>query len=496
MLKRDLLRGVAAAAITGIAPLRASARAPSKPVGTGGLLNLLFITADDLDASVPGFMGGMRGLTPHLDALAARSHRFVNTRTVAPICMPSRQAFMTGLLPHRSGGTGFIPVQEGTPSLTSILRSQGYFTAAVHKIDHMLPQSTFPWDYAQQGTDRHSLIQAAGARVAIMEAQAQNKPFFVQCNINDPHRPFYGSPEADRKDHGQQGPYRIERLVQPEEVAVPPMLEDLPGVRREIAQYWNGAQRMDVAIGHILKALDELGVADSTAIVFCADHGMPFPFSKATCYDHGTRVPTLIGWPGMDTPRTFEDLSSNIDILPTLLDLLGLPIPTGLDGRSWMPRIRGEAVSAPEFQFTYVNEVSSGMAYPSRAVQDARYALIFQPWADGKLEMRLESMMGLTWPAMLEAAEERPALAARIRQYTHGVPLAFYDLRDDPGQRRNLLEDQRHAARIAHMKAAMAQQMERTGDPQLANLRAVLAGRPAVVPQDPQRYRLRTAGEG
>ena len=494
--KRDLLRGVAAAALAGVFPLPANTQQRPAAAAAKLRLNLLFITADDLDVSIPGFTGNPAGLTPNLDALAARSHRFVNNRTVAPICMPSRQAFMTGLLPHRSGGTGFIPVKEGTPSLTSILREQGYFTAAIHKIDHMLPATSFPWSYAQQGTDRHSLIQAAGARVAIMEADAQHRPFFVQCNINDPHRPFYGSAEASDKDHGQQGPYRIERLVQPEQVTVPPMLEDLPAVRREIAQYWNSAQRMDVAIGHILKVLEESGHAGDTAVIFCADHGMPFPFSKATCYDHGTRTPALIAWPGMASPRTFEDPVTNVDILPTLLELAGVAVPADLDGRSWLPRIRGETRDTPEFQITYVNEVSSGMAYPSRAVQDARYSLIFQPWSDGKLEMRLESMMGLTWPAMVEAAKTDPRVAERIRQYTIGVPLAFYDRVTDPGQRRNVVADPNHAGRIARMKAALLAEMERTADPQLANLRALLAGRPPSVPQDPERYRLRTGGEG
>lgn len=153
-------------------------------------MNLLFITVDDMDASIPGFMGNRAGLTPNLDRLAARSHAFVRNRTVAPICMPARQAFMTGLVPHRSGGTGFIPIREGTPTLTTLLQAEGYFAAAIHKIDHMQPYSCFPWDYMQQGKDRHVLIQALGARVAIEEARAQNRPFFVQCNINDPHRPF------------------------------------------------------------------------------------------------------------------------------------------------------------------------------------------------------------------------------------------------------------------------------------------------------------------
>ncbi|WP_314372551.1 sulfatase [Sphingomonas paucimobilis] len=492
MRKRELLKGVGAAALMGI--MASPGRAQRRPKPQGQRMNLLFITADDLDFSLPGFMGGTQNLTPNLDRLAARSHRLVNNRTVAPICMPSREAFMTGLVPHRSGGTGFVPVKPDTPTLTTLLQSQGYFAAAVHKVDHMQPWSCFPWDYLQNGKDRHTLVHAHGLRIAAEEAKAQGLPFFVQCNINDPHRPFYGSPGGLKADHDNKGPYAIAREIRPEDVTVPAMLDDLPEVRQELAQYWNSAQRMDIAIGAILRALDETGEADNTAILFCADHGMPFPFSKGTCYDHGSRVPVLIAWPGMGAPKQFTQLTSHVDILPTLLDLLGAPVPVGIDGRSWMPLLRGEAFAAPVYQFTYVNEVSSGMAYPARAVQDEQYALLFQAWPDGKLQMKLESMFGLTWPAMVAAAKTDPKIAARVSQYQDGIPLAFYDLRADPGQRRNLIAEKRHAARIARMRDALIVEMQRTGDPQLANFQAILAGRPTTVPQDPARYRIRGGG--
>jgi len=486
--KRDLLKGAAALALAGVLPVRLMAQAA--PV-LRKRLNLLFITADDLDWSVLGFMGGRMNLTPNLDALAARSHRFVNNRTVAPICMPSRQAFMSGLLPHHNGGTGFIPMTDGTPSLTTILKAQGYFTGAIHKVDHMMPQSSFPWDFVQQGKGRHTLLQAQGAEVAIAEAEAQSKPFFVQCNINDPHRPFYGSPAAAEVDHGDAGPYKIAREVGPGDVVVPPMLDDLPPIRAEIAQYWNSVQRLDAAVGHILGALCASGHQEDTAIVFCADHGMPFPFSKATCYDHGTRVPVLISWPGMGPAREFRNLTTNLDILPTVLELLGAPPPPALDGRSWMPIIKGESGRTQEFVFTYVNEVSSGLSYPTRAVQDDRYSLIFSAWADGKLALRLESMLGLTYPAMIEAARTDAKMAARVKQYVYGVPLALYDLKSDPGQRRNLIDDPAQKRRAARMKDMLFQEMQRTKDPQLANYRSVLAGGSATVPQDPDRFRLR-----
>ncbi len=117
-------------------------------------LNLLFITVDDMNWSLPGFMGGRNNLTPHLDKLASSSYQFVRNRTVASICQPSREATMTGRLPHHSGGLGFNPIHEGTPTLTTLLNAQGYFTAAIHKIEHMQPSSCFPWTMTVPGMGR------------------------------------------------------------------------------------------------------------------------------------------------------------------------------------------------------------------------------------------------------------------------------------------------------------------------------------------------------
>src|SRR5204863_10025729 len=118
-------------------------------------LNLLFITADDMNADSPGWMGSKMGATPTLDAFAATCHRFVNNHVTAPICQPSREAFMTGRVPHRSGGLGFNPIKPGTPTLTSVLKAQGYFSAALNKHEHMKPDAEFPWDLKLSGSGKN-----------------------------------------------------------------------------------------------------------------------------------------------------------------------------------------------------------------------------------------------------------------------------------------------------------------------------------------------------
>jgi N-sulfoglucosamine sulfohydrolase len=491
MRKREFLTTSFLATVAAAMPAHAEKGKPALPA-SAKRMNVLIITCDDMDVSAPGYMGNKHGLTPNLDKLAARSHVFANCRGAAPICMPSREAFMSGLVPHRNGPGGFDPMYEGTPSLCSILTKAGWYSAASHKLEHMQPRSSFPWDDMIGGSDRNVLSHAAELNRATGNAKAKGAPFFINCNINDPHRPFYGSPGGLKKDNNNEGPFKIPRELGPADVEVPPFLEDLPEIRKELSQYWNSIQRMDIAVGQILKALKESGEEANTIILFCNDHGMPFPFSKASGYDHGTRVPAILHYPGMAKPQRFENLCCNVDIMPTILELLGMPVPKGIDGKSWLPRMRGEKVAEPEFVVTYVNGVSNGSLFPVRTIQDHRYSLLYQIWADSGRKLSVDSLTGLTFRALVQAGQSDPKIAERARQCAYGVPISFFDREADPGQRNNLIDDPQHAARIAHMRDALLAEMVRTKDPQLDNVRTMIAGGKPVVVQTGRKG----AGEG
>jgi N-sulfoglucosamine sulfohydrolase len=345
----------------------------------------------------------------------------------------------------------------------------------------MQPPSCFDWDHAVHSEDRRPADHGEAVADAIARAEAQARPFFINCNINDPHRPFYGSPGAAEMDHHETGDYKVEEELHADEVEAPSFLEDLAPIRQEFAQYCNSAQRMDLSIGKVLAALAASAAADNTLIIFCNDHGMPFPFSKATVYDSGTRAPVLLYWPGMGEARAFEHRTCNIDILPTVLDILLIPTPEGVDGRSWLPLIRGQAYEERDFLVTHVNGVSSGAQYPMRAIQDGRYSLIFSAWSDGQRQFRVEAMSGLTFAAMQQAAATDPRIARRVHQYLIGFPMALYDLERDPDQRVNLVNLPQHRERREMMQQALLTYMEDTGDPQLANLQRFLSGEAMLV---------------
>jgi N-sulfoglucosamine sulfohydrolase len=455
-------------------------------------LNVLLITADDMNADSPGWMGNPLKLTPHLDALAATSHQFVNQFVSAPICQPSRSALMTGRVPHRNGALGFDPIRPDVPTLVTVLQARGYYTAGINKLPHMMPESCFPWDRKFMGSGKNPELIGKQLRDALAESQQVKKPFFINCNITDPHRPFYGAVKSagqkkkagKTKDAGGDNgdePNEKEGIVvplAPSEVKVPSFLEDIPDVRREVAQYYSSIKRLDLSFAEVMKSLNESGEADRTVVIFMSDHGMSFPFSKATVYFNGTWSPLLLRWPGMGRPQTRRELISSVDLMPTLLELLGVPAPAGLDGRSVLPLLRGETQPNRDYVFTNVNSVSSGIFFPQRCVRTLSHALLFHAWAGPDANFRVEAMSGLSYNAMAEAAKTDPRIKGRVDQLIKGTPLAFYDLTKDPDERHNEIDNPAFKDEVARFKALLLDYMERTNDPQLANYRLALAGEP------------------
>lgn len=417
-------------------------------------LNLLLITADDLNADSMGWMGSKAGATPRIDAFAATCHRFEQLHVSVPICQPSRAAFMTGRVPHRNGALGFHPVRSDVPTLPVILQAKGYFLAAINKLKHMEPKDRFPWDLALDGSGKNPGQLRAHVEQCLKAAAEKKKPFFLNANITDPHRPFPAQPEAS--------------------APLPSFLENVPDVRREVGQYFAGVRRFDESFGEILAGLKASGQEDRTLVAFLSDHGMAFPFSKATVYRNGTWTPLLLRWPGMGAPAVNRDLVSSVDLLPTILDVLGVEKPAGLDGRSLLPLLKGEPQEGRDHVVTHVNTVSSGAAFTQRCVRTKTRSYLWHGWPDGRRSFKVESMSGLTFKALAAAGEKDPAIKARVEQYLHPAPEALYDLEKDPDERVNLVADPRYRADLDGLRRLLLSHMERTADPQLPAFRAVI----------------------
>ena len=434
-------------------------------------LNLLIITADDMNADSGSWNGNTFSATPNLDGFAKASHRFVNSHVTVPICQPCRSALMTGRVPHRNGALGFNPIRRDVPTLVEILKDNGYYTAVISKAVHMAPAEKFPWDaIGEQSLGKQPIKFASTFREMVSAAANAQKPFFINANICDPHRPFInGTGKKAKADDPLEGA----RLYKPDEVNVPAFLEDIPKVREEVAQYFSNVSRFDVTFGLVMKELHAAGRDADTIVVFMSDHGMSFPFSKATVYYNGTWSPVLIRTPGKLESQTHPEFVSSVDVMPSLLELLDVKSPAGMDGRSWVPLLKGESQSDRDFVITHVNTVSSGKSFAQRCIRTSNRSLMFHAWVGGKDPFRVEAMSGLSFAAMNTSTD--PAIQSRVKQLMEGETLMFFDTASDPTERKNLINDPTRAAEIAELSQKLLTHMKKTDDPQTNAFEAAIS---------------------
>jgi N-sulfoglucosamine sulfohydrolase len=437
--------------------------------------NLVIITADDLNADSAGWMGSKTGATPNIDAFAAACHQFRNCHAAVPICQPSRAALMTGRLPHRNGAMGFGPVRSDVTTMTEVMNRNGFLTAAINKIAHMVPREKFDWDVAFEGSGKNPKAMRQHFEQCIKAAAEKRKPFFINANSTDPHGPF----PSKHPPVGSESTGAAVKLFDESEVVVPTFLEDLPAVRQEIAQYFSAVRRLDQTFGELIAALKTAGHLEDTVIVFVSDHGMSMPYAKATLYRYATWAPALLRWPGMGTPVVNTAMVSNVDIMPTLLELLDLKMPDGLDGKSWLPLVRGEKQADHDHVFTQVDAVHSGRKFPGRCIRTPTRAYIWNSWADGKTRFRIGAMANrLSWKTMVEAGRQDPRTKARVDHLIYRCAEEFYDNENDPDERENLINDPKCQSEISQMKALLLAHMEKTGDRLVRQFRRVQDSRP------------------
>jgi N-sulfoglucosamine sulfohydrolase len=503
--RRFIKAASAAALVAGTAKRTALADGREQMAGK---MNLIIVTTDDNDAESLGCFGcPIPGITPNLDALAQSGVRFTQAHTTSPTCQPSRLSLMTGRYPQTNGNTGHAdPLKPGVPTLARQLRSAGYFTAIVGKQPNYLPPEAFAWDadffknadafddtndgYGTRWASPKGMYNATKQYVA--EARRQRKPFFLHLNTSDPHRPWPGSIDEAEWYHnatraGQKPMIKPMRPYlknySPAEIPVPGYLPDLPGVRVDVAQYYSSLHHADLAVGRILDALNETGTADNTIVVCFGDQGASFPFSKQNLYRVSTRIPLLIRWPGVAQPGTVVEntLVSIIDLMPTLLEGLGLTQVAGMDGRSVLQVIRDGGGKARDYVHTSYNYAMPGVqAMPSRAVQSAEFLYIYNAWP-GERNIKpdiplgygpnTDPTSGLCYRAMKDAAATDSAIAKRVEFFEKRTREEFYDLRKDPFCLTNSIEDSAHSAAIKWMRGLVEKQMVQTSDPLLAKFR-------------------------
>lgn len=447
----------------------------SASIGATGRPNLLLITVDDMSADSVGVFGSsVPDITPNIDQLAKEGLRFQRAHVQVANCTPSRNVMWSGRYPHNNKIEGFYQVRDpGYPTMADLAKKAGYFTAIRHKLQSSTPYYPYDWDmvldelsggakYGAKDANSYGLSTTQGIR----SAKSEGKPFYLLINVADPHVPFFG---LNRKGKKVDDAFVPSRRYDAGEVSVPGFLIDDPVIRQELAHYYSSVRRADDAVGQILQALKESGEADNTIVMFLSDHGMPFPFSKTQLYHQSTLTPLIFRWPGVIKSGSVdsEHMVSAVDILPTLLDGIGEELPEGVDGRTFLPLLKGETQSGRDRVFKAHNENSDGQRAPMRAVETPEFLYIFNPWSDGRRAMFSATNETKTHKRMVELAKDNAKIAQRLTFLKHRVLEEFYDVQSDPDCLVNLIDDPAHQQEIGILSSSLESWMRDTKDPML-----------------------------
>ena len=435
--------------------------------------NILLLTVDDMSCDSVGVFGSkLAGTTPNMDRLAAQSLRFAHAHTTVGNCMPCRNVMLSGLYSHNNKVEGFYQVKNpGWPHLVDLMKGAGYFTGIRGKVSHSAPYQPYAWDAnldtLPDGSKAHlkdvssyGIATAAG----IAQAKAAKKPFCLVVNISDPHKPFW---------RGPKDPHKPSRIFTAAEVPVPGFLFDDPQVRAELALYYTSVRRADDAVGSVLQALENSGEADKTVVMFMSDHGMPLPFAKTQLYHHSTHTPWMVRWPGITQPGSVDKqhMISAVDFLPTVLDITGIKHPKRLDGRSYLPLLKGGKQDGREHVIKEYNENAGRSRDPIRAVQTKRYLYLFNPWSNGTRVFATATTGTVTFRRLAALAKTDKKLAARLDLYKHRVPEELYDVAKDPDCLHNLIDSPKHQAELKNLRATLDAWMVKSKDPMLEAFR-------------------------
>jgi N-sulfoglucosamine sulfohydrolase len=413
---------------------------------------VIFLSDDQgrLDASP---YGARELRTPRMQQLADAGLTFDRAFVASPSCAPSRAALLTGLMPARNGAeANHSKPRAELRKWPAFFQDLGYEVAAFGKVSHYKHTGDYGFDhFAHDGFHDHASIPAA---VEFLEGRdrATAKPLCLLVGSNWPHVPW----PADVRGYD------------PATLPLPAGGVDTPATRRARARYAAAVTKADDDLGTILDAA-RATLGERTLFLFSSDHGAQWPFGKWNCYDAGIRVPLVVAWPGVVKPGTRTDaMVSWVDLLPTLLEAAGGEAPDDIDGRSFLPVLRGEAAGHRDRIFTTHSGDGRWNVYPIRSVRTPTWKLILNlhPEFAFTTHIDLPDDRGRrSYFSSWEAAAEGDPRAAEVVKRYHARPAEeFYDLAADPHERRNLASDPRHAARLATMRAELESWMESQGD--------------------------------
>ncbi len=420
--------------------------------------NLVIFLADQMRGEALGCDGNPDVKTPRLDRLAAGGIRFRHGFANNPVCCPARASILTGMYAQRNGlMINDLRLRESHATIAEVLQAQGYRTGfigkwhldggirepgyvppgprrqgfefwAAHECNHRHFKSHYFMDgpepvpferfEVEEWVDRGLDFvgpPSPGAQTPELRG-VDSRPFFLMIACGPPHNPYL-APPADRA------------LYDPARLWLSPSWK--PGVsggsREDLAQSYGMITAIDRGIGRLLDGLEARGLARDTIFLFTSDHGDLLGAHglrmKRMPYEESARIPMILSWPSaLAGGRVSDVFLTHVDLMPTLLGLLGIPAPWGVQGMDLSRIARGETSAGPDSAFLQNFMIGKGDADPIpgwRAVRTGRHLYAecpgSIPWMMFDLEKdphELDNLAGRP-----EAAEVRAGLAARLARW-------------------------------------------------------------------------------
>jgi arylsulfatase A-like enzyme len=420
--------------------------------------NVLILLSDDQRADTIAALGNPRISTPNLDRLVRSgtvlTRAYCMGSMQGAVCVPSRAMLVSGrslfrvkenlagqaTWPEAFAASGYTTFATGKwhnqagSLLRSFQRGQALFLGGMGDpytlpLQDITPEHTLT---PKRPSGAHSVEKFADAAVAFLRSQTGTAPFLCYVAFNAPHDPRMAPASYHRRYADDPPPLPTNFLpehpfdngeldIRDETLAPRPRTPEV--VRRHLADYYASITFLDAQVGRILDALDASGQASNTLVVFTSDHGLAIGshglFGKQNLYDHSTRAPMILRGPGIPRDRRLDAMCYLLDIFPTLGELAGVPAPSGSEGLSLAPVLRGERRSVRDAIFTAYGKVQ-------RAVRDERWKLIAYP-AIGRIQL--------------------------------------FDLEADPAELHDLAGDSAFRGEVARMSRLLASQQKALGDP-------------------------------
>lgn len=408
-------------------------------------VNFVVIYLDDMGYGDLPQTGAIGYETPNIDRMSANGLFFTHYYSPQAVCSASRAGLLTGCYPNRIGFAGALShssktgISDKEETIAKVLKKKDYATAIFGKWhlgvqDKFLPtrhgfDEFYGIPYSNDMWPLHPRGPGAFPDLPVFE----NETVVISAVTPDDQKKFttqFTEHAVDFIHKNHKNPFFL-YLAHPMP-HVPLYVSNKFEGKSELGLYGDVMMEIDWSVGQVIQALKDKKIEANTLVIFTSDNGPWLNYGnhagssgglregKGTSYEGGQRVPCLMYWKGTISPGTVNNgLVSGIDILPTIAEIAGAPLPEKkIDGISILPLIKGETDESPRKSFWYYYRRNN-----LEAVQDGRWKLVFQH-------------PGRTYSGFEPGKDGKPGQVNE--NFAHEAGL--YDLRRDPGEQYNLIE--------------------------------------------------------